>query len=689
MKLKKVLAISLTLLSANLFAATTTPAPVLTPSLTKYWETPLYYTRTVYLGPINASSAYARGYTGAGSTIGIIDTGIANSSLELFGNRIKLTKDFTNTGMNDIVGHGTAVAGIAAAGLGPTIQGVAFDSNLIIGKISNTGSGITDAAMVSGVSWAAANGANVINLSMNFTLPTSTKLTQIAPGVYTTIQTNTNVLPLGINPTNWANALGRNSLLVIGAGNDSAATPGALGALATATDSSGKLLLNGQVIIAGNWNQVTNAMVTSSNLAGSMCAKSVNGVCQDKYRVSDFYLLAPGYAVNSAAPTSINTSGYLSYTGSSMSAAVISGVAAIIHQQWPQMTSANIAQLLLQTANKNIANYDPNKMGQGLLDLNKATQPVGPVGIPTTGASVLTSTTTAPSTMLVSGGSAGTGKIASVMVVDSFHRDYYVPGKAFTALAPSPAFNVNQVAMPYISKNNYSQFNNFTDYKNASIGDIEMGVYLDKNYNATGNLNPSMFELGYNKVYETTKVKFTAGGLIENGTWLGNSTPTTGLGNSAVQSYTTFTGVQLDQKVTNTTDVYANVTHGITSTNGINSAMMTGNSPILSYSWSLGVDQKIDDNHTVGIMTYQPVTVYRAMVNSNVPVGLDSNFNVVSAGTINLAADVKEYRAGLYHRFTNKDASTSVMTFIENRQNYRGQLGVTDNVVGVTASVRF
>jgi hypothetical protein len=688
MKLKSFLAINLTVLSVNLFAATT--APVLLPTSTAYWETPLYYTRTAYEKPINASSAYARGFNGTGSTIGIVDTGIATSALGLFGNRITAEKDFTGSGtMNDLVGHGTAVTGIAAAGLGPTIQGVAYGSNLVLAKISNTGSGITDGIITEGIAWATNNGANVVNLSINFTLPSTYKLTQISPGVFSSSQTNTGILPLGINPTSWASALGKNSVLVIGAGNDGAVTPGALGALATATNSSQQLILGGQVIIAGNWNQNANAINPTSNLAGSICAVTSNGVCQDKYSVSQFYLMAPGTAINSATPSAINSGGYQNYTGTSMSAAVISGAAAIIHQEWPQMTSANIVQLLLQTANKNVPNYNPNTMGQGLLDLKAATNPVGPVGIPTTGANILSAGSSTPTTMLISNGSVSTGKIASVMVVDSFHRDFYIPSKAFTALAPSPAFNVNQLAMPYISKNNYSQFNNFTDYKNASVGDIEMGVYLDKNYNPTGNLNPSMFELGYNKIYGTTKVKFTAGGLIENGTWLGNSTPTAGLGNSNVQSYTTFTGVQLDQKVTNTTNVYANVTHGITNTNGINSAMMTGNSPILSYSWSLGVDQKITDNHTVGIMTYQPVTVYRAMVNSNVPVGLDSNFNVVSAGNINLAADVKEYRAGVYHRFTNKDSSTSIMTFIENRQNYRGQPGVTDNVVGMTASVRF
>jgi len=684
MKLKSILAISVTLLSNNLFAQTAADL--------KTWDTNEYLKSKV-LAPINADYAYARGYTGKGSSIAILDSGIDTTSKE-FAGRIVLTKDFTGTVITDTYGHGTGVAGVAAAGRDNintnnyNVQGVAFDATLMIGKVTPS-SGVGETTILQGVNWASSNGATAINIS-SFDVPIST-VKQLSPGVYSTTATNTGKIPAGLNANQWATALTGQSVLVLAAGNGGAKTPGAEGALATATDANGNLLLGGKVIIAGNYNPATKTIDPTSNQAGSLCAVAVANVCQDKYKISDFYLMAPGGVVSvTQANSTVTPTGVANMTGTSFAAPAIAGAVAIIHQQWPQMTGANIAKLLLMTGNKNITGYDPNVMGQGVLNLDAATKPIGTLGIPTTGGSVATASTMPITPLVISSGNISiSGKSSSVMVVDSFQRDYYIPTKALTVVAPNPTFNINQAAMPYVSKNNYSQFNNFTDYKNAAFGDVEMSVYLDKNYNPTGNLNPSMMEIGYNKVYGTTKVKLTAGGLIENGTWLGNSTPTAGLGNNTVQSYTTFTGVQLDQQVTNTTNVYATVKHGITNTTGINSVMINNVGPIMSYTWSMGIDQKVTDNHTVGMMVYQPVTVYRAMANSNMPVGLDSNLNVISAGTINLAADVKEYRAGLYHRFTNKDASTSVMTFIENRQNYRGQPGITDNVVGMLASVRF
>jgi subtilisin family serine protease len=86
------------------------------------------YNRGRYLGPINANSAYARGYTGKGSTILVIDTGININSPE-FKNKILNTIDYTRTGILDNVGHGTNVASIAAgARNGVGTEGVAYDA---------------------------------------------------------------------------------------------------------------------------------------------------------------------------------------------------------------------------------------------------------------------------------------------------------------------------------------------------------------------------------------------------------------------------------------------------------------------------------------------------------------------------------------------------------------------------------
>ena len=670
----KILVASIALLSSHAFAQST--------YTTSYWET-TEYSKSRVLPSINASSAYALGYTGKGSTIAILDSGIVTSSPEFLG-RITATKDFTGTGIQDTLGHGTHVAGIAAAannGIG--VEGVAFDANLLVGKITSGGI-ITVPSILQGLSWAANNNATVANLSLSFALPANLNPVQIAPGIYSTTLTNTGNLPSGFNAAQWAAAMPGQMIVVVAAGNDGAKTPGSQGSLATATDSLGKLILGGRMIIAGDWNEQTNRVNSSSNLAGSLCAKTVNGVCQDRYLIKDFYLLAPGSSITSTVPTSVNATGLANMTGSSMSAAVISGAAAILRQQWPQLSGDKIAQILLQTANKSIAGYDPNTMGQGLLDLKRATMPVGSLTMPVAGSNVYSSSGVTPGVIIVSGGGVSTAKLSSVMLLDSYRRDFYAPGKAFTAVAPSIELNIKQASMPYMSRNGYSLFNNYNDYQNVKLGDIEMSSYRDTTYNVTNGSAPMMIEMGYTKRYDTANVKFTAGGFTENNTWLGNSF---GGSINSSQSFTAFTGIGVERKFETGTQLYGSITHGITNVQAT-SSYITNMQPVLSYSWNLGVEQALTENHSVGMMLYQPVTVYHAMANSNIPVGLDSNFNVITAGRINLAADITEYRAGAYYKLREKDYS-SVMAFVENRQNYKGQAGVTDNVFGVVANYKF
>jgi hypothetical protein len=182
------------------------------------------------------------------------------------------------------------------------------------------------------------------------------------------------------------------------------------------------------------------------------------GKCQDKYKTSDFYLLAPGMGIYSTVPTSVANAGYANMSGTSMAAPAVSGGVAIIHQMWPQMTGSNIVKLLLVTANKNLPGYSIEVMGQGLMDLDKATRPVGVVGIATTGR-VAKSPSLTP--LILTSGSASTASLKSVMVTDSFDRDFYVKGKNFTAYATPVDTDVRQVAMPYFTRNNYTQFNRY------------------------------------------------------------------------------------------------------------------------------------------------------------------------------------------------------------------------------------
>ena len=53
-----------------------------------------------------------------------------------------------------------------------------------------------------------------------------------------------------------------------------------------------------------------------------------------------------------------------------------------------------------------------------------------------------------------------------------------------------------------------------------------------------------------------------------------------------------------------------------------------------------------------------------------------------------MVADVKEVRAGMYYKFSEKNY-TDVTAFAESRQNFRGQEGVKDHAVGFVVNQRF
>ena len=693
MKLK-ILAASVSLISANIYAQSNT---------TSYWDTAQYY-RSRTLAPINADAAYARGLLGQGSTIGIVDSGLGcvatnskcvgtvDGTLKLnpaFPNsKITGMKDFTGTGMQDNIGHGTHVAGIAAGAIVPAspIQGVAPNANLVIAKVTDNGF-MTVPTILQALNWVDLQGAQVANLSASISLPTNLNPTLIAPGVYATSLSNTGNLPTGLVASQWASAIPGQMVLVMAAGNEGAKTPGAQASLATATDSKGNLILGGRMIIVGNWNEQSNKMDPTSNMAGDLCAVVVKGVCQDKYTTKQFFIMAPGAGITSTVPTTINAPGYLNMSGTSMAAPAVSGAIAILHQQWPQLTGAALTQLVLTTANKNIPGYDPNIMGQGLLDLNKATQPTGGLSFMTAGNVVTGGKTTTASPILVStSGSASTGRISSVMLVDNIGRDYYTPGQNLTATGSTGyAFNIKQASMPYTSRNNYSQLNNYTDHFASRVGDLEIGLYSD---NSIGdpNMAPMMAEVSfYRTLGSATSAKFTAGSFTENNSWLGNNL--SGAGPNANGSQTTFAGIDIDHKLDQSNQVYATVMTGLTNT-GASNNLISSVGPIMSYTWSIGYNHTLDEKQTLGVMAYQPPTVFSGQAYGSIPVGLDANYNVVTAGSVDLSATTPEYRFGGYYKLREK-SGTNVLAFIENRQNVQGVQGATSNVVGLLANVRF
>lgn len=116
----------------------------------------------------DAPAAWAKGITGKGVTVAVLDTGIDPNHQDLK-DAIKAAKDFTGSrnGSRDVVGHGTHTAGsIGARKNGWGVQGVAYECGLLNGKVlGDNGSGGVD-GIAAGIEWAVEQNADVISMSL-------------------------------------------------------------------------------------------------------------------------------------------------------------------------------------------------------------------------------------------------------------------------------------------------------------------------------------------------------------------------------------------------------------------------------------------------------------------------------------------------------------------------------------------
>ncbi|MEU8012520.1 S8 family serine peptidase [Micromonospora parva] len=119
---------------------------------------------------IGAPAAWAAGFTGAGVSVAVLDTGVDATHPDLAG-KVAEARNFTEaTDARDTVGHGTHVASTIAgsgAASGGRYRGVAPDATLLDGKVCED-AGCTDSAILAGMQWAAVEKkAAVVNMSLS------------------------------------------------------------------------------------------------------------------------------------------------------------------------------------------------------------------------------------------------------------------------------------------------------------------------------------------------------------------------------------------------------------------------------------------------------------------------------------------------------------------------------------------
>ncbi|MPZ29240.1 MAG: S8 family serine peptidase, partial [Micromonosporaceae bacterium] len=303
----------------------------------KVWLDELHEVALAESGPlVGAPEARAAGFDGTGMTIAVLDTGIDGSHPDLAG-RVVAAENFTgDPDASDEHGHGTHVSGIAAgtgAASDGTFTGMATGAELLNGKICNSGGSCPTSGMLAGMEWAAPQ-ADVISLSVGTTSGSD----------------GTDLLSQAVNTLTAQH----DTLFVIAAGNSGVFGDGSVGSPGAADAA----------LTVGSVNK-------NEQLAGS----SSRGP-----RLGDFAikpdLTAPGVSIVSArgAGTGLGTpvdDFYTTVSGTSMATPHVSGAAAILLQQDPDLSAAELKAALAATAVPH-PDLEVYQQGGGRLDIPAA-----------------------------------------------------------------------------------------------------------------------------------------------------------------------------------------------------------------------------------------------------------------------------------------------------------------------------
>ena len=655
---------------------------------------------------INADKAYARGWTGVGAVLGVVDTyqktdhEALDGQYEWYNNYVRFEDGTLNSDGNAIgtlenggssVSHGTHVAGIVAGKRdGTEFHGVAFDSKLVGANIDYYGNGtahmsyagqaIQDITKLKSTVAQGGEGLNVVAINMSFNKAVASvhygTMTELSDGTYSATAITSAANGNG-EAWRWKVATDNNIVLVNSAGNglyvngemnyDFALDPGLW---ATETDSNGNLVLGGKMIIVGNWGGTKADGQVVGSKAGHVCLTIVNNACNDQYKLSDFYILAPGNNVYSSTAGG----GYMTMGGSSMAAPQVTGAMGILHQMWPHMKGENLVKLVLNTADTNINGYDVNIHGQGMLDLDEATQPQGGIGIPTTGR-VDGTVTSLNNTYFATGNTSAFSSLSGlkIMVIDDYDRDYYMSlGSSFTVKDNRKYSDVDM-----LMANN----NTFLPTQQMFGSFVQGGQYnLVNNYNFglyTGENGAGDYSVNIGKnfiLHKNFKLKISVGQMSEQDTWLGNSSD--GVLAVGDNNNTNFGNLGVEYALGNNV-LSLDYTRGKTNINTAENSLIKNFSNIKTESYRLAYEIHKDKHTTFGWSFSLPSHITSGTMDLEVAesINLDGAINYKNFQS-DLTQSAKEKNLGFYYSKTpDYDLSASFNFTAEYRQDVAGQSG--------------
>lgn len=271
-----------------------------------------YYANAWHLPKIQAPQAWDVAL-GDGVTIAICDTGVNGNHVDLIGKMVAGYNVYdNNTDSSDVYGHGTAVAGTAAASSNNSIgvTGVAWNAKIMPIRISDLNGYATWSAVASAITWAADHGARIASISFE----------NLAAGASV------------LSAADYMQSKGGCSVMAMGN--------------------------------SGTQNTVVNAQseifVTATDSTDTYTSWTTFGPSAD--------VSAPGYGIYSTS----NSGGYGSYWGTSFSTPIVAGVVALMMSANPNLPGQQIQSLLYQNADDLGAQGWDQYYGHGRVNAGRA-----------------------------------------------------------------------------------------------------------------------------------------------------------------------------------------------------------------------------------------------------------------------------------------------------------------------------
>ncbi len=663
------------------------------------------YNNSTGLDMINAADAYAKGWTGEGAVLGVIDLYQDKDHAD-FNGKYQWYKDYVRN--SDIVpnfgsqhSHGTHVAGIVAAEKNGTgTHGVAYNADLVGANVDYHGNGMInkglaqqalhDMAKLKSPVSAGGEAMNIIAVNISFNQPnffydgSGSTVTQLSDGTYNATEITTRILDNGYGDSQyWKVATDNDIILVNSAGNYGFDHAGDPGIWAVEEDSNGDLILGGKMVIVGSWSGTGVA----GNRAGHVCLdiNTANNTCNDTHRISDFYILAPGQEINSTIPTGTGNNGddTAAMSGTSMAAPHVTGAFGVLHQMWPYMAGDNLVKLVMNTADKNLTGYNVSIHGQGLLDLDEATKPQGAVGLATSGR--VDHPTVSLNNTYYSTGTALPSSLSNlkIMVLDDYDRNYYMDlGSSFVVQDKRKFSDVQMLV-----ENN----NTFLPH-NQMYGSYTQGgqIDLDKNFNFglyTGENGSGDYSLNVGKdVYFNDKIKLktSLGHMSEQDTWLGNSSD--GVLAVGDNNDTTSANIGVSYQLGNNV-LTLDYSKGFTDVNTTDNSLIKSFSDIETESYRLAYEIHKDTHTTFGWSFSLPSHITSGTMDLEVAesVNLDGTINYTDINS-DLTQGTKEKNIGFYY---NKSGDEELDASFNFTAEYRMDKSGVANNDGVEIGMNF